>query len=1113
MAAFGAPDDAGNHAAWRHGSKRVCTLENRPENSGTYPGAPPPLTPPQRRVLIVDDDVDFSESVRQVLEIQDCTARIANSSAEAVDVASHYVVDIALVDIRLGHDSGLELFEHLKPHLPDTLFILMTGYAETKTAIAALQKGAYDYLLKPMDPASFLSTLERGFKTLMLDYERRMAEKALRESEARYRHVVEDQTDFIVRWRPDGTRTFVNDSYCRFFGIAKDDVIGSSFFPLISDEDRAGVARRIAALSAENPVSVGEHRVNLPGNKTAWNEWSDRAIFSADGSVHEYQSVGRDITVRKRDEETMRAIIKGTVAATGNDFFQCLVQHMAAALDVAYIFVTEWTGSGDGRVRTLAFWDRDKPGANFAYDPAGSPCQDVLTGEIRYVENHTEIASQLAQNLPFDTRDVTSYVGVPLFDSASGVLGHMVILDSAPIPRDEHNASVTDIFAVRAGTELERIRAENEIKRLNSELEDRVEQRTTALRQSENRLRALFEGTSLAVLLQRDIDGRIISCNDAASQLFGCAERSQLIGRYIHEFTPLRNRRRKNVAAFVQQEFSTALQFGKHRFEWKIQRVNGDEIPVELFLTAIPVGGDRQLQVIMTDISERKRVENELCYAKVAAEAANRAKSEFLASMSHELRTPLNGILGYAQILAGSKNLLESEKAGVHVIRQSGDHLLTLINDILDLAKIEAGKTDVKYSDFNLQGLLTTIVDMTMVRIGQKAITFQFEMAPDIPVAVRGDEQKLRQILLNLLGNAIKFTEKGHITLCVTRAPASAESAAHHAEETDHNAEETDSDGAVSMPVADGSDSATLSFAVKDTGIGIDPARLDEIFQPFQQISDVARHIEGTGLGLAISRRLARVLGTHLAVESRQGEGSCFSFDLTLPVVPDTNAGNAGRSRRIVGYEGPRQTVLVVDDEPVNRMVLRDLLQPLGFDIIEARNGCECVDIAQDCKPSLILMDLIMPKVDGYQAAQRLREIRDSQDIVIIALSASVFAHDRQHSLESGCDEFLPKPIDADSLLEHIQRLLGLTWIYAPATQGAATRTDGQGDTMIAPPAASLYKLCDMALIGDIQGIRGELDAIRNLDDRYAGFLSVIGRHADSYDMQKIRDVLKPYHS
>jgi len=356
----------------------------------------------------------------------------------------------------------------------------------------------------------------------------------------------------------------------------------------------------------------------------------------------------------------------------------------------------------------------------------------------------------------------------------------------------------------------------------------------------------------------------------------------------------------------------------------------------------------------------------ELRRANAELARASRHKDEFLANMSHELRTPLNVILGYAQILKSDKNLIERQREGLDTIKSSGDHLLTMINEILDLSKIEAGSMELQETEFHLPEFLKYIAETTRMRAEQKELSFVYEPDPNLPAGVRTDKKCLREVLLNLLGNAIKFTEKGWVTLRV----------GYRDRETGRWGDGEMGGTSLHHPTTP---SPYLFFQVEDTGIGIASEQLGEIFLPFRQVSEHRNLVEGTGLGLAISHRLVGMMGGELQVKSTVSKGSIFWFELQLPEVPGVTPKEQSYGRRITGYKGEQLTVLVADDDRHNRAVLLGMLLPLGFKVVEAANGQECVEKAFRYNPDLILLDLRMPVLDGFGATQQIRQAESSK--------------------------------------------------------------------------------------------------------------------------------------
>ena len=464
----------------------------------------------------------------------------------------------------------------------------------------------------------------------------------------------------------------------------------------------------------------------------------------------------------------------------------------------------------------------------------------------------------------------------------------------------------------------------------------------------------------------------------------------------------------------------------------------------------------------------------ELQLARDQAEAANRAKSAFLANMSHELRTPLNGILGYAQIMQQDQRLDERQRAGVNVMRQSGEHLLMLINDILDFAKIEAGKTSLSQDNVQIARFVHTIVEMIGVKAEQKGLKFICAIAPDVPPWGWIDEKLLRQVLLNLLSNAIKFTDRGQVLLQLSLTP-----------------------------------SARLRFEVRDTGSGIDAAELETILQPFEQVGDVKHRLGGTGLGLAISQQYVRLMGSTIHVESVLGQGSAFWFDLEVPAGVAVETAPA-MHRIVSGYQGPRKTVLVVDDMAENRALVSDMLKPLGFEVVDAANGRAALEMVARQLPDLILMDIVMPDMDGLEVTRRLRATAAFQTVPIIVVSASVSNSDLEQSASAGANAFLPKPIDLHALLGQLALMLGLDWIHAAPAELPAPEAR-TAEALVMPPREELEILHHLSKMGNMQNILKRVAHLAELDPRYGPLASLLSALAKSYRSKAILTLVEQW--
>jgi len=466
----------------------------------------------------------------------------------------------------------------------------------------------------------------------------------------------------------------------------------------------------------------------------------------------------------------------------------------------------------------------------------------------------------------------------------------------------------------------------------------------------------------------------------------------------------------------------------------------------------------------------------DLAAARDAAEAASGAKSAFLANMSHELRTPLNAILGYAQLFARNPSLSERELSAALTIQQSGEHLLMLITDILDLAKIEAGKLELQAGPIDLGAFLAGVGRIISIRAEEKAIAFVLEAPTDRRVFIQADEKRLRQILLNLLGNAVKFTDRGEVVLSA-------------------------------QINADATGMAQIRFDVRDTGVGIAENQLAAIFRPFEQAGKIERQAGGTGLGLSISRQLVGLMQSEIHVESTLGQGSRFWFEIAVPLTE--MAPTAALPTGVVtGYAGPRRHVLIVDDVAANRVMLSDVLTGLGFEIAEATNGLEALQRAEAAPPDLILMDIRMPVMDGLEAMAGLRAREATRAIPIVAVSAGATDADQAASTAAGADGFLIKPIEHDKLLQELVRHLRLEWLEASP---APKQSRPDADRFVAPPKDEIEVLRELAMIGNMRGIERQAAYLADLDDTYRPFADKLRQMAQAYQSKAVLSFVEGY--
>ncbi len=482
--------------------------------------------------------------------------------------------------------------------------------------------------------------------------------------------------------------------------------------------------------------------------------------------------------------------------------------------------------------------------------------------------------------------------------------------------------------------------------------------------------------------------------------------------------------------------------------------------------------------------------------SKRAAETANQAKSVFIANMSHELRTPLNAIIGFSQILKRSSSLAYGEQDNLKIIHHSGEHLLSLINNILDLSKIEAGKIELNPSNFDLYTLLEEIEEIFALKASQKGLELIFDRSENVPRYVCTDELKLRQILINLLNNAIKFTNSGGISLKVETYNTSILSAT--------SLEKTNS-----LPKGE-----IIAFTISDTGIGIKESEIDNLFQAFSQTESGKNAQEGTGLGLAISRQFVQLMGGNIQVQSTFKKGTIFTFTIQVKNSQSEQITLKKAPRKIIARypEQPSYKILIVDDQITNRQLLIQLLGPLGFELQEAKNGQEAVQLWQSWQPDLILMDVRMPILDGYQATKQIKSLENHAKITpIIALSASVLKSEQTLILAAGCNDFISKPFRENDLFEMLTKYLGVNYLYEEETLSISP---------LNPPKLTIkqtdLEVISQTLLRELNEAtqKGDLIVMQKLTEKISQENLVIGQTllnlVNQYEFTKLLELTQP---
>ncbi len=480
---------------------------------------------------------------------------------------------------------------------------------------------------------------------------------------------------------------------------------------------------------------------------------------------------------------------------------------------------------------------------------------------------------------------------------------------------------------------------------------------------------------------------------------------------------------------------------------------------------------NRQTSLLQREIMLHRQTDAELQQARWVAEQANQAKSRYITGISHELRTPLNSILGYAQLLDNDVTLHDNTQQAIRVIRRSGEHLLSLIEGTLDIARIEAGKLTFDIKPLKFPEFIRQIVSMFELQARNKGLTFDHQISGELPAVVRADHKRLSQILINILGNAVKFTQQGGVSFRV-----------RHAREM-------------------------VQFEIEDSGPGIPPDELEQVFEPFLRGS-AAHGIGGTGLGLTISKLLTELMGGELRVDSRPNRGTTFGIRLFLPQVRQTQELESVVMARRTGYQGARRRVLVVDNEPVDRRLLSDILQPLGFVVAEAATGHDCLRILPRFNPDLVLMDLAMPAMDGWETSYLIRKMHRS-DLHIGIVSANAFDKGMENMAGITAADFIFKPVNVQELLGWIGERLGLQWITEGEPPGAVVEMSGLTHDAVVPAQEQLDELLALVRIGHLRGITRKLDELMAADDRHQGFVRICREMTQQFQLEALKYFIK----
>ncbi|MES2015715.1 MAG: response regulator [Pseudomonadota bacterium] len=945
------------------------------------------------RLLLVDDRPENLMALDALLEeLGDLQLVHASSGPQALQAALLGEFAAILLDVQMPVMDGFQTAELLRAD-PRTsaipILFVTAGMGGRESQFKGYELGAVDYLVKPLEPHVLRSKVrvfcdlyrqrvvleQHGAYLAQLVDERTVAlarsNAHLADSRERYQRLLGALTKQLFSVQRAGQRlhSLGHGEGCEAVtgypqsAFAADPAL---WLAIVPEEERAAVQAAVEATLAgrrAEQVEQLEHRLRCGDGNLRWVR--STFVLDAHDGAPLCDVLMEDIDARRRAEDERARLVDTLALAT--------------------------------RAARLGVWDWDLHNQQLVWDERMYSLCGVRPGQLGDA-HQTWLATTLAEDQPLCEAALRAALEVGAAPYAiefrvrwpDGSLHYLqadgeVVRDGA--------GRVLRMTGVHADI-TERKEAETELRRHRDNLLELVDERTVSLG-------AIVDNAADGIITI-DVDGHILSFNRAAERMFGYRA-AQAIGQDVGMLMPAAEGAAHGAYLRHYRARGSSTIVGSGR-ELQGRRADGQVFPLYLAVSAMEVAGRSRFTGILRDISAQKAGEASLVAARQAAETANRVKSEFLAKMSHELRTPLNAVIGFSGLMRNAPGVLPEHQANLQIIHRSGQHLLTLINDVLELSKIEAGRMRLVESENDLDDLLCDVIDMLRMRAQQGGLALQL-VQHGVPAMVRVDGVKLRQVLINLVGNAIKFTVRGSVRLEVHGEPSGS--------------------------------GVLLRFAVRDTGIGIASADREAIFEPFVQAPSHASEA-GTGLGLTISRQYVDLMGGTLELDTVQGEGSTFRFALTLALAEDVApAAPAGAVRALPeARQGTR--VLIADDDEASRNLLAGLLVPAGFTVLAVADGIAALESLATFDPQLILMDWRMPRLDGLETIRRMRAGSGGAALRIIMCSASAFEEECQLGLEVGADAFLRKPLDEAQLYGAIEQLLAFKFERDMRASGAA---------------------------------------------------------------------------
>jgi len=792
---------------------------------------------------------------------------------------------------------------------------------------------------------------EESLKSLNQDMELTIQERttALQESEARYRAIVEDQTELIVRFLPDTTIVFVNEAYCRYFDISPEEVLGKSYAPIIFPDDLDYVNKQVELISVDNPIVDITNRVIVNG-ELRWTQWNNRLLCDENGNVSELQSVGRDITSWKKVEEAL----------------QINEERLKLALE----------GSGDG------LWD-----------------WNVVTGEVYVNSNWVQMLGYAQDELSVDDASAwTELIHPEDLPWVTELLDAHLKDSNQPYCYDYRLRSKSGEWkwVTNYGKVVARA-ADGQPLRMVGTHKDIGDRKETELRLQETSQRLALATNSASIgIWDYDIVNNVLIWDEQMSRLYGIPL-GEFGGAYEAWQQGVHPEDRQAADLAIHKAIAGTEDFHNiFRVIWK----NGEIHHIEAHAMVLrdETGNAQRMIGVNWDISDRKKAEEQLKLSAERISLANaelsraaRLKDEFLAGMSHELRTPLNAVLGMSEVLLEEiyGNLTDRQKQSVSLIERSGRHLLTLINDILDLSKIEAGKMSLEINAVQVRQLCKASLSLVKELAQTKGIEINCNIDPSIG-KIELDERRIRQVLINLLSNAIKFTNEGGKVDLSVRCP----------------------------------DAGKIEFSVSDTGIGIAADQMGRLFQPFTQLDNsLSRRYAGTGLGLSLVRRIVELHGGSVSLESEVNKGSCFTVSLPYRETEVSSQPVTIASSSVSTHPTSIQRAFVIEDSESSAAQISRYLAEIGATAIIYPMGQGVIEAVLQAQPDVIILDILLPDLPGWNVLVELKTNPQTSSIPVVIVSV---VDDRPKGFALGSSDYLVKPINRSQLQESLNRIMGI---------------------------------------------------------------------------------------